>query len=104
MQKQNLFFNILTFDFPAENQTFYFAKDDIGKSHKIHKSLFPNKIDSFFSGIGSNGNEFIYTTFSGEKKGFLPLSIDFTTEMDRPLQLVPAIPEYSVPLVPIDVV
>lgn len=40
MTKQNLFFNILTiltFDFPVENQTFYFAKDDIGKSHKIHK-------------------------------------------------------------------
>lgn len=80
MQRQNLFFNILTFDFPAENQTFYFAKDDIGKSHKIHKSLFPNKIDSLFNGIVNNGSEFIYTTFSGEKEGFLPLSIDFNTE------------------------
>ena len=35
MQKQYLFFNILTFDLPAVNQTFYFAKDDIGKMNDI---------------------------------------------------------------------
>mgnify|MGYP006879663117 CR=1 FL=1 len=27
MQKQKLYFNILTFEFPSEKQTFYFTKD-----------------------------------------------------------------------------
>ncbi|GBE16192.1 hypothetical protein BMS3Abin15_00004 [bacterium BMS3Abin15] len=51
MNNPNLTFNILTFDFPTENQTFYFARDDIAKSHKIHKSLFPKEIESIFPGI-----------------------------------------------------
>ncbi len=80
MQQQNLFFNILTFDFPAENQTFYFTKEEIQKSHRLHKSLFPNEVDSLFPGISNNGTDFIYTTFAGKTKDFLPLSIDFTKE------------------------
>ncbi len=80
MQKQNLFFNILTFEFPSENQTFYFALDDIGKSHKIHKTLFPNEIDSVFPAISNNGTDFIYTTFTGEKEGFKPIEINFSEE------------------------
>lgn len=51
MNAQNLYFNILTFDFPEENQTFYFTNDDNGKGHKIHKTLFPNEIDCVFSGV-----------------------------------------------------
>jgi hypothetical protein len=47
---QKLYFNTLTFEFPSENKTFYFSKDDIGKSHKIHKTLFPKEIDSIFPG------------------------------------------------------
>ncbi len=80
MQKTNLYFNILTFEFPSENQTFYFALDDIGKSHKIHKTLFPNEIDSVFPGISNNGTDFIYTTFTGEKEGFKPIEINFSEE------------------------
>jgi hypothetical protein len=80
MSTPNLSFNILTFDFPAENQTFYFAKDDVAKSHKIHKSLFPKEIDSIFPGINNNGTDFIYTTFTGEKEGFTPLKINLSTE------------------------
>ncbi|PKP12071.1 MAG: hypothetical protein CVU09_00820 [Bacteroidetes bacterium HGW-Bacteroidetes-4] len=80
MSEQNLFFNILTFDFPSENQTFYFSKEDIGRSHKIHKSIFPNEIDSLFPGISNNCTDFIYTTFSGEQEGFVPLTIDFKTD------------------------
>ena len=80
MQEQNLFFNILTFEFPSENQTFYFTKDDNGKGHKIHKTLFPKEIDSIFPGISNNGTDFIYTTFSGEKEGFKPIEINFSEE------------------------
>ena len=80
MNNPNLTFNILTFDFPTENQTFYFARDDIAKSHKIHKSLFPKEIESIFPGISSDGTNFIYTTFTGEKKGFKPIKINFSEE------------------------
>lgn len=80
MSEQNLFFNILTFDFPSEKQVFYFSKEDIAKSQKIHKSIFPKEIDSLFPGISSNCADFIYTTFSGEQEGFMPLTIDFKTE------------------------
>ena len=80
MNTQNLTFNILTFEFPSENQTFYFSKDDIGKGHKIHKTLFPNAIDSIFPGVNKDGTDFIYTTFTGEKEGLKPLEINFPKE------------------------
>jgi len=80
MKQQNLHFNILTFNYPSESQVFYFSKKDIGNGHKIHKSLFPKNIDSLFPGLSNNGTEFIYTTFSGEEKRFLPLSCDFKNE------------------------
>lgn len=70
MEQQNLFFNILTFDFPQEEQTFYFAKDDIAKGHKIHKTLFPKEIDSLFPGISNNCTDVIFTTFTGKQEGF----------------------------------
>lgn len=39
MNAQNLYFNILTFEFPSANQTFYFTKNENGKGHKIHLTL-----------------------------------------------------------------
>ena len=80
MNEQNLHFNIFTFDFPSDNLTFYFSTEDIDKNHKIHKTLFPKNIESVFPGIQSNGTDFIYTTFTGEKEGFHPLVIDLTNE------------------------
>jgi hypothetical protein len=80
METQKLFFNILTFEFPSEKQTFYFSKEDTGKSQKLHKSIFPREIDTLFPGVSNNGTDFIYTTFTGENEGFQPLEIDFTTE------------------------
>jgi hypothetical protein len=75
MCKENLFFNILTFDYPTENPVFHFSKDENAKGHRIHKSLFPKEIDSIFPGISNNCTDCIYTTFTGEKDGFLPLEI-----------------------------
>ncbi|NLO71781.1 MAG: hypothetical protein GX102_12735 [Porphyromonadaceae bacterium] len=80
MQKQKLYFNILTFEFPSENKTFYFSKDDIGKSHKIHKTLFPKEIDSIFPGLSNNGTDFIYTTFTSDNEEFKPLEVNFSYE------------------------
>jgi hypothetical protein len=80
MSDPNLTFNILTFDHPFETQTMYFSKEDNGKCHSIHKSIFPVNIDSIFPGISKNGCENVFTTFTGEKKGFLPLSVTFESE------------------------
>ena len=80
MRKQKLYFLILTFEFPSENKTFYFSKDDIGKSHKIHKTLFPKEIDSIFPGLSNNGTDFIYTTFTSDNEEFKPLEVNFSYE------------------------
>lgn len=78
MSTQNLLFNILTFDFPSESQTFYFSKEASGKGHKIHKTLFPKGINSIFP--GGSDTDFIYTTFTGEREGFKPIEINFSEE------------------------
>ncbi len=80
MDTPNLFFNILTFDFPTEKQTFYFSKENNERCQCLHKTLFPNEIDSLFPGISSNGVDSIYTTFTGEQDGFRPLEINLCTE------------------------
>lgn len=80
MTDQNTFFNILTFDWNTETTNFYFGLEEIGHCQKIHKSIFPKDIESIFPGITTNGTEFIYTTFTGEREGFLPLEIDLPNE------------------------
>lgn len=77
---QQLFFNVLTFDFPSENQTFYFSDVDSGRCKKIHKSLFPSNIKSLFPNAGSKDSEFLYTTFTYPAKDFKPLSVNLKTE------------------------
>lgn len=80
MQQQNLFFNILTFDWPTAKANFYFSLEENGHCQKIHKSIFPNNIKSIFPGITPNGTACIYTTFTGERAGFKSLEIDIPTE------------------------
>ncbi len=73
MPNQNLLFNILTFDFPRGEQTFYFSLEEAEKCNRIHRTLFPNNIEEIFPGIHLDGTEFIYTTFDYAKEGFIPL-------------------------------
>jgi hypothetical protein len=80
MVAQNLSFNILTFNWPKEKATFYFSLTEAGHCQRIHKSIFPNTVESIFPGINNNGTEFIYTTFSREREDFLPMEIDFQKE------------------------
>lgn len=77
---QNLFFNLITFDWPSEKPAFFFSKDKHDKYPRLHKSLFPNDIDKIFPGISKNGVDFIYTTFTGKTEGFSQLKIDFKNE------------------------
>lgn len=78
--QSSYFFNVLTFPFPQENLTFYFSKEEISKSQKLHWTLFPNDIEAIFPNIKSDGTDFIYTTFTGEVEGFTPLSVNLATE------------------------
>ncbi len=80
MPDQSLFFNILTFDWPKQNPVFYFSKVDTGWCQRIHKSIFPHSIEAIFPGINNNGCDFVYTTFTGEKEGFVPSMVDFRNE------------------------
>lgn len=80
MQNQHLFFNILTFDWPQEKQTFYFSLEENGFCQKIDRSIFPVDIEDLFPGITTDGTECIFTTFTGEREGFLPLEIDLPNE------------------------
>lgn len=80
MPGENFFFNILTFDWLTEKQTFYFGLEEIGHCQKIHKTIFPKDIEAIFPGVTTDGTENIYTTFGGEREGFTPLEIDLPKE------------------------
>ena len=78
---QNLFFNILTFDWPEHPIDFYFHVEEQERFPRIHKTLFPKGITSIFPQLSSNGQkDFISCSFTGEIEGFTPLSIDFKNE------------------------
>src|SRR5688572_10309794 len=80
MLNQNLQFNLITFDFPNEDVTFYFSREEKGICYRLYWSLFPNEIENIFPGIKSDGTEFIYTTYDYKKDGFVPLSIDLSQD------------------------
>lgn len=80
MPNHDYFFNILTFDWSQKTQNFYFGLEEIGHCQKIHKSIFPNEIESIFPGITTDGTENIYTTFTGEREGFEALEIDLSND------------------------
>ena len=81
MSAPNLIFNILTFDWPETNQTFYFSEEENCNYPRLHKTLFPKNIETIFPSIKNNTEKnFISTSYSGEIEGFIPISIDFKSE------------------------
>ena len=78
--EQNLTFNILTFDWPEEPITFYLTDQETERSQKLHFTLFPNQLNGLFPNLLRNGEQFLYTTFIGEREGFHPLSLNLKTE------------------------
>jgi hypothetical protein len=77
MITSDLTFNLLTFSFPSGAQVMYFSKDYVDNCHSVHKSLFPENIESLFPGIKTDGTEKIYTTFTYPQEEFQPLEIQF---------------------------
>jgi|JI10StandDraft_1071094.scaffolds.fasta_scaffold15048_2 hypothetical protein len=73
---QDLFFNILAFDWPEEPRTVYFSLDNIPRTKRIHKSAFPENLDTIFPEITTDNIDFVYTSFGYPKEEFLPLSIN----------------------------
>jgi hypothetical protein len=74
----NLFFNILTFDWPEKPVVFYFKEGKQDDGTTIHKSIFPKNIANFLP--NANSLDFISTTFDYEKEGYSPIEIDFKVE------------------------
>ena len=79
---QQLFFNILTFDWPNEPVTFHFYDESVQGSIKLHNSLWPKDIEAIFPDRILDKEKAIYTTFTREKEGAKVLSIDF--KQDNP--------------------
>ena len=74
----NLFFNILTFDWPEKPVVFYFKEGKQDDGTTIHKSIFPKNIANFLP--NANSLDFISTTFDYEKEGYTPIEINFKVE------------------------
>ncbi len=74
----NLFFNILTFDWPEKPVVFYFKEGKQEDGTTIHKSIFPKNTANFLPNASSL--DFISTTFDFEKEGYTPIEIDFKEE------------------------
>lgn len=73
---EKLHFNILTFDWPEENPTFYFIENDIEGSHPIYKSKWSDKIKDAFPHLVGTDTENLYTTFERPVEGGIPIKIE----------------------------
>lgn len=78
--KNELFFNVLTFDWPVNPVTLYFSDTDERMGTKLYFSLFPNETEHLFPQIERNSTNNIYTTFGRAQEGFYPLSINLEYE------------------------
>ncbi len=80
---QQLYFNLLTFDWPQKPITLYFSLEQIKGSVLVYKSNYPNNITEIFPNLGNERIEKIYTTFDNNLEGTTPLEIsidkDFTS-------------------------
>ena len=77
---QELFFNILTFNWPQKTITCYFSTTETPNSYPVHHSKFPDNIATIFPEITQNEITKIYTTFEHPQEQFLPLPIDFNNK------------------------
>ena len=74
---QQLYFNLLTFDWPQKPITLYFSLEQIKGSVLVYKSNYPKNINEIFPNLGNEGIEKIYTTFDNNLEGTTALVIDF---------------------------
>lgn len=76
---ENLYFNILTINWPNEPVTLYFSLEENGRAKRLYKNSFTKEILDAFPEIELQGLEFIYTSFKYPKHGFMPVKVDLQT-------------------------
>ena len=69
MEANNLSFNILTFNHPEEELTFWFSDTDDKGLMRVHKNLVPDEVINY---LGERNH--YYTSFTKEHKNFLAVS------------------------------
>ena len=74
---QQLYFNLLTFDWPKKPITLYFSVEKIEGSVSVYKSNFPNNVNDIFPYLGNEETKEIYTTFEKQIENNFPLEVDF---------------------------
>jgi len=72
--------NVLTFEWPERQTTFYFTEEKTEKSRKLHFSLYPNNIELLFPGITADKERSLYTTFDYKTKEGKALKLDFRND------------------------
>lgn len=77
---QNLFFNILTFDWPKGPVNLYYSRTNQGTGQELYFTLFPNEVEQIFPGIVRNSTNKIYTSFGYAAEGFTLLPTKLQTE------------------------
>lgn len=78
--KQNLFFNILTFDWPKGPVNLYYSRTNQGTGQELYFTLFPNEVEQIFPGIVRNSTNKIYTSFGYPAEDFTLLPTKLQTE------------------------
>jgi len=78
--KEHLKFNILSFNWPEKNPTFYFGLTDTEGSHLIHRSKFSKEILDAFPTLDPKVTEYIYTTFTQKVEGSIGLQMEMYDE------------------------
>lgn len=73
---QELYTNLITFDWPTESTTIYFSLNKEKYSRRLYKNSFPNNLATIFPQVNNTETEFVYTFFGQPKENFSPLSID----------------------------
>jgi hypothetical protein len=79
MVSTNLVFNILTFDLPVKQETFYFSESATPEGHRIHRNLFPEAISELFPVVDTDGFDYLYTTFTIPTEGYQEFTFDTST-------------------------
>ncbi|HBC31210.1 MAG TPA: hypothetical protein DC024_08215 [Clostridiales bacterium] len=77
-EKEKLFLNTLSFEYPKEPVTFYFSLEDRTDCRltKLNHLLFPSNIKDIFPKISNSDT--LYTSFDYKIDGLLPLEINFS--------------------------
>jgi len=92
MTTSNLTFNMLTFNHPSEEYTFYFYKDERENLKRVHKTLVPEEVIEEFG-----QQDHYYTSFAEEKEGALSISKLMTTHC-----LCASLSKFRLPELPIN--